>query len=875
MTGLHITFGLYLDGQRTEKARNALGHAAVGPMGLLQILEDQLGLTAILPAHAERVIQYRDCLRRCDRADRFFHQSFATDPLGTAATLLEWRDQWSLHGWNGQVAADAPLRLVDMADVEVLAAVSVSPNVGQRLRRVSEQLTVRQARIDSLRCIDPLATLPLTWQTVLAKLPVKVEQNLQGAGHGFLGELQQQLKLAKSGLKGNVLKWRDDGSVLVVQSETECIAASWLSVHLPDEAETLLVAGEAGAVLDGYLASANQARLGLKASSSCRPALQVLPMALALLWDPLDYGALLQFLTHPICPIRSMARRKLAEKIADAPGVGGERWQNVLNEIAEYYGPEQAEAVRAQITSWVEHRRFPLEEGVPVEVVLERVRNLQRFFRHRLGDEDVAAQLAFQAGYAQCSAFCEALDELLRQGEFSLRQRQLQKLVMQVVGAGALNPLGDAEVGACLVTRYPGAVFEQSRRVIWWQMGMPVLPSNLPWSNQEVQSLAHAGCQLPAVGDQLDQAAVEWIRPVMAATDQLVLVLPPPGREVHPLWQMICSLVDEPVIQPLERLIEQGGQGMVPLKNIRLPSRKRWWSLPEDVSVELRAKESFSSLESMLFNPYQWLLKYPADLRPSRSITQGHSFRMLGNLAHALVERYYRRSDALQMDDAQFAQWFDEEFRTLIMQEGATLLAPGKRAELETFRRRLENAMVSLRKLVESSGIVDVIPEQPLSGTFPGGALAGYADLVMTNQQGARAVVDMKWAGATKYRGKLKANQHLQLAVYAELLRQDTKAAPSVAYFILDRALCLAADDHVLQGADVVNSADGEDTAQLWRRFINTWRWRAKQIQEGLFEVAMDGTEPDEDSTPPDNGLAMEYLNEAYNDYRTLAGWSN
>ncbi len=75
--------------------------ATVGPLGLLNILETQLGLVRERPSQSERIVQYRDCLERCDRADRFFHRTFSTDELGTAATLLEWRDRWHLHGWTG------------------------------------------------------------------------------------------------------------------------------------------------------------------------------------------------------------------------------------------------------------------------------------------------------------------------------------------------------------------------------------------------------------------------------------------------------------------------------------------------------------------------------------------------------------------------------------------------------------------------------------------------------------------------------------------------------------------------------------------------------------------------------------------------------
>ena len=100
---LQITFGLDLDGARAWSAGDRLGAPTLGPSGFLALLEAQLGLGRDWPAHAERVVQYRDCLGRCDSSHRFYHDTFSVDELGTAATLLRWRDRWALHGWDGKI----------------------------------------------------------------------------------------------------------------------------------------------------------------------------------------------------------------------------------------------------------------------------------------------------------------------------------------------------------------------------------------------------------------------------------------------------------------------------------------------------------------------------------------------------------------------------------------------------------------------------------------------------------------------------------------------------------------------------------------------------------------------------------------------------
>ena len=872
MAGLIVTFGLHLDGQRAVKPADRLGEIVVGPLGLLNILETHLGLLGGQPSRAERIVQYRECLAKMDDASRFYHASFAMDPLGTAATLLEWRDLWHLHGWDGGFGHGAASRLADLAAVEDLVDKHLAPSLGERLVRVRQELDARTPPIRSVRLVDSPEALPKRWRDVLEKLPATAVTAEDAAGEGFLGKLQAALRQAAAGEKTCKPAWQDDGSVRVVRGETRFLAGAWLAREMEESSSSLLVSTVENARLDASLTNAGRPRHGLREPSAFRPTLQVLPLILELLWEPLNFYGLIQFLTHSVSPIPGFARRQLAAKVADRPGIGGQSWNDVLAEIDNHYG-DSAASVREKIRQWVEHPRYRTDEGAPVPVVLERVQALADFFRLRLGDENPARRIAYNAGHAQCRACVESLKALVAQGVESIRPRQLQKLVMQATANGSDNPLLAAEVGAQLAITYPGAAVEAADRVVWWQLTMPTLPSPYPWSAAELGALREAGAELPAGERLFAQAAEEWLRPVLAARRQLVLVLPPAGDEVHPLWQMIEAVVDKPRVESLERFLSEQSPTGEAVPHKALPSPRRWWQLPDDVRVPLRDKESFSSLELLLFNPYHWLLKYPAALRPSRIVTLGGDFRLMGNLAHDLGERYFQCADALQMSDAQFQAWFDPAFEQLMTEEGAVLRMPGRGADLEGFRHKLRQAMLVLRQQIARAGIVAVAPEMALHGHFAGGELSGYADLVMQKKSGAHAIVDMKWSGAKKYPDKLRQNRHLQLAIYAELLRQKEGAWPAVAYYILDRSRFFAPDNTTFPDAEAVASKSGENTSRLWLRFMETWKWRRAQIEAGAFEVAIESIETTDESVPPEEALEMEYLSENYNDYRSLAGW--
>lgn len=874
MPGRRITFGWHLDGQRPTSPRAALGESLLGPAGLLSLLETQLGLLANRPAPSERIMQYRDCLKQCDGPKRFYHRSFHTDDLGTAATLLAWRDHWHVHGWDGTAPLDAPARVRDLADVEKRAAGAVAPNVGQRLQAVHDALAVVTPDIAHIALLEPPDTLPLRWQHVLAALPTSDPAPLMGQGTGFLGQLQQALEAASQGQAPPRLPWHDDGTVVVVRAETPTLAQHWLATQLTQPGATLLLCEAEGTRLDLQLGASGAARHGLSEASAYRPALQLLPLALELLWEPLRLSALIEFLTHPLCPIPAEAARPLAEKVADAPGIGGSRWQNELDDIDARVGEEQAVAIRDAVALWLENPRFPVAPGAPLAVVSERVARLSEWLAGALTPTDTPRAHAASLAHAQCKACLVSLQALQRQGESRIRPQQLQKLVAQATAPGAHSPLVYPEVGAEQLVQHPGAIIEPAACVVWAPLARPGMPAPCAWSEREIAALACAGVQLPSVSDQLEWAAAAWLRPVMAAQQQLVLVLPPAGEEVHPVWHMLEAMVEQPRIVELEHRLTSPGEAMEPLERVPLPPPKRWWQLPAGVPLPPRAEESFSSLEKLLFNPYHYLLQYPAKLKASQVIRLGGDYRLYGNLAHGLIEEFFKQPAALTLSHAEFETWFKEAFARRVEHEGAHMLAPGRGMELENFRKRALAAMEHLREQLRQANVVHVEPEKKVAGPFPGGKLSGSIDLMLKTESGKHIVVDMKWSGEKKYTDKFQENRHLQLALYAELVRQKHSNWPALAYFILDQALFLAPATDPFAGAKAVAAKTGESTPQVWQRFVETWHWRHAQLQAGQVEVVHGAAPPDEASTPPPGALILEMLDEQYNDYRTLAGWS-
>lgn len=874
---MFITFGLRLDGERGWRPANRLGMPVLGPLGLLNLLETRLGLLRADCAHAQRVTQYRECLKQLDTPDRFYHASFSIDPIGTSALLLAWRDAWHLHGWNGESPPGVGVRISDMAAVEAAARSLLFSSIGERLARVAQFLASQQSSIEGIELVDPLDAFPKRWREVLAELPVRSVRAYGPSADPtqLLGKLQIALKAAHDGEKpGGKIAWADDGSLRVLRAETGLVAARWVANDLASPREGVaIVAEQSRSLLDATLDAADVARQGFQNSSSLAPALQVLPLALATVWEPLDVYAMLQFLSHPIGPVPGYARRRLAEVVAQFPGIGGPRWREAVEKIVRRQ-PERADDLRRALAFWVEHTRFDPKLGAPTSALLERTRAIRDYFGARLADQDANRSAAAATGLAQAAAVTAALEALAAQGEASVAPVELEALVAQCTARGAPNFAMHAQVGCAPAATDPGALLEPFDRVIWWQMGAPSLPGHYPWSASEMASLSGAGVELPPLEELLKRRGEEWLRPVLNARRQLVLVLPPHGEEMHPLWQEIQWLVDGVQPEPLESLLTgRAGNELPAVAHAALPARRRWWHLAAQATIPPRTRESYSSLSAFLNAPHQWVLKYAARVNPSNLLAVADANLLYGNLAHRLIERFFRTSGALALRGEALMAWFSREFETVVAEEGAVLLMPGRRGDYERLRFSLKRAIAEFQRQFAAAAVDAVEPERALAGSFTGGELEGVADLVVCNRSGQRAVVDMKWSGGNYHQDRLAKNRHLQLAVYAELLRQETGAWPQVSYFILEAARLIAPDTGFFAEAQAVQQGGPRSTAVLWDRFVAAWNWRRSQIDAGLIEVAARGIEPTAESVGPAEALEPEELREDYDDYRWLTGW--
>jgi hypothetical protein len=144
------------------------------------------------------------------------------------------------------------------------------------------------------------------------------------------------------------------------------------------------------------------------------------------------------------------------------------------------------------------------------------------------------------------------------------------------------------------------------------------------------------------------------------------------------------------------------------------------------------------------------------------------------------------------------------------------------------------------------------------------------------NDQGKEAVIDIKWGSVSYRKTDLKENKHLQLVIYSYMCHEKsaTKQWPAVAYFIIDGGgVMLAQNTDYFPESIEIKPDTLENHAVIWQKMEKTWKWRHEQLDRGLIEVTVSGTQADAGSDPGEDALSIPETSDSFNDYNVLTGW--
>lgn len=801
--------------------RAAAGRVWLGPVGLLERLEVELGLAAPWPGTLERACAFAEQLReRDDTAEDadWWRASFEADALGTAERLLRDRDLLVSHGWRGEPAG---ARL----DALWAASADAPPGPVDRVSAVTAALAARDVDIERVRTASPLATLDPGWRALFARLAergTRVEETAAPAssGPGDLGRAQAALA------DGGRLSPEGDGALVLLRPHGPVAAADQVAALLAERAgahglDGALVVG-ADDVLDAALACHGLPRTGGGETEPASAALVALVIEAAFRpMDPADLHALLCLQPGPVP--RAVASG-LVRALRDLPARGTAVWRQALDSGLERIDAERRERVRVRLDALLEPAG-PRDGRLAVADLDRRLRALATWARGRL--ESVES-------LAACALTAEALGRAARSlGAEALTRIELRRLAADVAPRLATP----AEAGVAHVA-LPGAVLGQAKLVVWWDFTRDRAPraQRLRLSERERTALAAADVAVPDAGVAMHAEALRWRRPLVHARKQLILVAPSSdvtGERAfpHPLWdELVAAAGGARRLAPLKTRAIQVPARVVASQPIGAPAT----SVRVPAGLTLREEESPSSLETLLGCSLAWTFRYPSSLAPGLASGPPPPGPLLfGRLAHHLLAEVFRAGSTTPGELRGHAEAFVDAELDRICE---SLALPRRQVERTRVRQAVVRSAERLGELLAATGATVRGTEIDAEATLAGVGIRGRADLVLNDPD---VVLDLKWGRSTS-REHLRRGTALQLAAYAELFTVEHRR-PETAFFVLDRQELLGEHASALPTARTPGS---HRVADIWRAAEAAIHARVGELERGVLAApAADGTD--------------------------------
>lgn len=798
MDGLSIVFDWAIDeggwpGAGSGERGVPAGELWLGPLGLLDRLELELGLGRSHAAPLERAVELA---RSLAGKDGFWSRSLEVDRIATAGRLLADRDALRLWGWRGEPAGD---RLAALWS----ATGAARPGIPDRLDRVRVTLARRRTDIAVIRIVDAVIALPPLWQQVF--------RALQRAGTRIVytplpevatpGDLGAARAPAFTPVGDGSLQLVRPHGVLAAADEVAACLAACPALH------GLVVIGP-DAVLDAALVRHGLPRIGARVPAPGSAALVRLCVETA--FHPMDAADLQALVCLDPGPVPRPIAWRLAAALERFPGRGSSEWRDALASGLAATDEATRGAVAARLAALLE----PIVErtaDLPVERLAARMRALVEWARGRL---------ASTPSLAVTIAMADRLVALARLGGERLELAALRALCGELEEPdlrGATVELGLAAVAG------PGAILGSPRAAVWWGFTRARAPRapRLRLSRDERAALAAAGVAAPDAGAVMANEARRWRRPLALAAESLVLVCPRTDEagdpaSPHPLWDELIAAMPEPALGArlhasqmallAPRAAGSPGARIEP-RRVRAEPRPR--PAPVEIvhaprALGLRELESASSVEVLLGCSLAYVLRYIGDLGAGLSAPAARPGPLLyGGLLHHVLARVFA-DGRLEPEAAArcAAVIFDTELPGL----AETLMLPDHQAERAAVRRAIVESTRVIAEHIAHAGATIRGVEVMLEGTIGPAALASRADLLLAEPD---HVIDFKWGGA-RHHDELRAGAAVQLALYAELARTGPDL-PGVAYLLARPRRLAAARGTALSGASVSTTYTAED----------------------------------------------------------------
>lgn len=811
-----------------------LGKTYSGKEALLSELELRAGLTCAEADHADRVIAYMEAMKaaldkaKAEGRELFYEGSFERDDFGTAELMLGWRDALVKAGWNGNPVGESE-------KIDVLSQIESSfkcPGSADRWRTILAEAAKRPILRPSDRIMvqcsedDLEPGLKKLFDSINAQYAVPVV------------EYHSQARPVSKDDQAFKAKCR------ILEFDNEYTAHEWIASQ--DLGQDDVVAEADEALLGDILHTLGKPCIGA-ADEGIGAVMRLLPLGLALFRYPADINCLQSYLQSPRTPLGKLhtevvkdeqtfhpgAVRQLFDHICSEGGFG-KGWDEILDGAKYAWdGTPLDDETRSEalefIGMWEKSKDLPDGEAHVADVT-KFIKGLNNWAGGCIQpDGELNAQ--FQALQRNCGAMLRLLSSW--NGD-TIPVEKLSRWASHI--CVPINISSDyARLGSMNVVGSLADIYSPAGRLVWFAATTDNSTSYEYdfLSRSEIEDLRAAGALL-ADKEQMARLDKAYKLEGLSRCSSVTIVTCRRISGVETVQSALLSEISGCIPTTLGTPVAKTASGDV---ETDLGKKTVHRFDPKILEGFKRKAESYSSINTLLMSPVDYLLDYVKGYRQYGIEEVADVQTTEGTVAHAYIEALGQKcSNDPKAMLAMHQSDYDTILTQVISEKGLLLCLEENGLEEKSFKVGLQESVGTLLGIIIENGLkIEGFEYELTADIAPIGSVFAKIDCLLSDPaDGKYVILDFKFNSGMTYYRKIEDNRELQLAVYRKVVEKELGEVKFIGYYAIPRKT-LFTPANTLKDNPAVEEVY-QDELDIFEMAARGYVYRWDQLRQGILE---------------------------------------
>ena len=848
-----------------EKTPVMFDAKVVNTAGLCGIIRLHAGICSEVKDYGTRFVDYYSAMKKfmAKNPKNTLAASFKIDSLNTAKKCLEWRDTLAAAGWTKASPAPTERWKVLAGVEEFFDDKATGEELLELIAQVEGGCTLPELEIHTSSYYEDFSPAEVRLLNALIERGVtfkaddkKLESN----------NISKVLSILEGG-KGIKLDSNDESFEIWKFAERD-EAIKYLSLLDASDFDVWINADNKE--FDNWQKLEGKKTSGSEISGIPQTA-ELLAIGLTMFERPLNLYNIVEWLNTSINPLSDYFRKKLAEKICKSGGYYNDGCRAFINKQIEEY-PD----LKEKIEKFLPDINQPYFEETDIEVAAIKafVQNLRKWCAQKIAlnkDGDAAVD---QLGYVinQADTLLLLLEEI---GETAIPYSSIEAMSSIIVNNVSMKQYS-AQAGCKNIINSYADFCDEADKTIWCDFYQSGDSGKLTYSflSPIEKEAFQESLSLWDTLKERDYLRKLLLTPFAKTKKKLVLVTidkigsaPAPKSPVYIQLEKYFADKKKPndfsknLLKPFVKEKSLDAMLSKAIKKIdnRMESDQQRIEIKNTAFIKDNWSEyqSSTSLESLIPHPLDYVLDTYVAFKSNALDQLNDLSTTKGKVAHKVIQILFspkkeeKDSGTPAYIRTQIDKDFDEIFEDTVQSEGAILLTKDSKLELQQFKKQLSASLEGLLKGISENKLHVVACEKSVGyqqekdsdkvirhGFIGELDTKGFIDMQLEDPEGNPYIFDFKWTMSDRHAQKLKENKSIQLALYKELIEQETKRkVKAVAYYLLPLARFVSTSD--LKGAINLSHILTESeraSKDLLKEIQNSYKYRKEEILSGKLE---------------------------------------